>query len=419
MKKNTFLILILTIFILIGGVWSLKYYKDYKDYKEIEPIKISKNNLNKNFKNFLFLSLEKEKVIFSQEDKSYCYNKKNNKLKILKYFITSNIDDKYVIKKDNKYGVIDKNFKIILNPIYDSITSSGIKNIVIGKSNKKTSLISLETKESLKTYDEIYPIDSNKKLRIIENSLHGYLDEDLEEIIPCSFISLFPFKNNLAIAYNGEKYGVINSEGKIIVPYLYDEIYLHENGNILVKGKEGYVDLFKDKIIPIDRVYPSLNDYLVYEKDNRFGILNLKDFTLSKKTYEELSPKIEEKYIIVAEKEKYGLGNAQNFEKTVSLDYDYILPIGKNAFSGGTLEKGLYSLIIPEVSKTEEIYARIQTIGDKYYLGYRDNLGIDLLTNQGDNILTFSPEEILFFNEEGIILNNKEFLEIIPMKEDK
>lgn len=416
MKRSTLIMLIFTATILVGGFWILKYYENYK---KIEPIKIVKEKLNKNFENFSFFSLEKEYIIFSQGDKSYYYNIKDKEVKPLRYFITGSVDDRYVFERDNKYGVIDKNFKIVLDPIYDSIASSGVKSVIIGKSNKRSSLISLDTKETLKTYDEIYPMDSNKNLRIIKNSLHGYLDENLKEFVICNFNGLFPFKNKLAIAYNGKKYGVINSEGRTVVPYLYDEIYLHENGNILVKGSDGYMDFLHRKIIPVDRVYPSLNDYLVYEKNNRFGILDLKDFSLSKKTYDELSPRVEGKYIIVAEKEKYGLGNVKNFEKKVSLNYDYIVPIGKNAFTGGTLDKGLYSLIIPEVAKTEEIYDRIQTIEDKYYLGYRDNFEIDLITNKGDNILTFSPEEVLYFNEEGIVLNKKEFLEFIPMKEGK
>lgn len=414
MKRKTLIILIFSILVILLGYWNFNVYKDKQ--KEIKVIKIKKDKLDKKYENISFVSISKEYIIFSDEARSYCYNLKDKELKKLDYLIVSEIENNYIIQEDSKYGVLDKEFKVIFKPIYDSITASGLKDVIIGKRGKFSYLISLEKREILKQYEEIYPMDEDKNIHIINNSLHGYLNEKLEEVISGKYIFLFSFKNKLVIAYNGKKYGVINKNDEIVVPFIYDEIYLHKNGNILVKDPQGYMDFKEKKLLLVDAIYPSLSDYLIYEKDNRFGVLDLETFEISKTTYEELSPRVDGNYIIVAENERYGIANVKDFEKQVKLKYDYISPITKDIFVGGTLEKGLNSLIIPNVKETAEIYEKVQYCNN-YYLGYRENENVDIINKKGDTILTVKKSELLYANKDVILLNKENNIEIILKEE--
>lgn len=414
MKRKTLIIVIFSILAILVGCWSFNIYKDKQ--KEIKVIKIKKEKLDKKYENISFISINEEYIIFSDEERSYCYNLKDRELKKLDYLIVSVVENNYIIQENSKYGVMNKEFKVVFKPIYDSITASGLKDVIIGKRGKLSYLISLEKREILKQYEKIYPMDEDGNIHIIDNSLHGYLNEKLEEVIPGNYIFLFSFKNKLVIAYNGKKYGVINKNNEIVVPIIYDEIYLHKNGNILVKDSQGYTNFKEKKLLLVDTIYPSLSDYLVYEKDNRFGILDLETFEISNTTYEELSPRVDGNYIIVAENERYGIANVKDFEKKVTLKYDYILPIAKDVFVGGTLEKGLNALIIPEIKETAEIYDKIQYCNN-YYLGYRENENVDVINQKGDTILTVKKSELLYINEDIILLNKESNIEIILKEE--
>lgn len=414
MKRKTLIILIFSILAILLGCWSFNVYKDKQ--KEIKVIKIKKEKLDKKYENISFVSINEEYIIFSDEERSYCYNLKDRELKKLDYLIVSEVENNYIIQENSKYGVVNKEFKVVFKPIYDSITASGLKDVIIGKRGKLSYLISLETREILKQYEEIYPMDEDRNIHIIDNSLHGYLNEKLEEVISGNYIFLFSFKNKLVIAYNGKKYGVINKNNEIVVPFIYDEIYLHKNGNILVKDSQGYTDFKEKKSLLVDTIYPSLSDYLIYEKDNRFGILDLETFEISNTTYEELSPQVDGNYIIVAENERYGIASVKDFEKKVILKYDYISPITKDVFVGGTLEKGLNALIIPEIKETAEIYDKVQYCNN-YYLGYRENENVDVINQKGDTILTVKKSELLYINEDIILLNKESNIEIILKEE--
>ncbi|WP_349763083.1 WG repeat-containing protein [Fusobacterium sp. SYSU M8D902] len=414
MKRKTLIILIFSILVILLGCWSFNVYKDKQ--KEIKVIKIKKEKLDKKYENISFVSINEEYIIFSDEERSYCYNLKDRELKKLDYLIVSEVENNYIIQENSKYGVVNKEFKVIFKPIYDSITASGLKDVIIGKRGKLSYLISLEKREILKQYEEIYPMDEDRNIHIIDNSLHGYLNEKLEEVISGNYIFLFSFKNKLVIAYNGKKYGVINKNNEIVVPFIYDEIYLHKNGNILVKDSQGYTDFKEKKSLLVDTIYPSLSDYLIYEKDNRFGILDLETFEISNTTYEELSPRVDGNYIIVAENERYGIASVKDFEKKVTLKYDYISPITKDVFVGGTLEKGLNALIIPEIKETAEIYDKVQYCNN-YYLGYRENENVDVINQKGDTILTVKKSELLYINEDIILLNKESNIEIILKEE--
>lgn len=64
-------------------------------------------------------------------------------------------------------------------------------------------------------------------LMLVENPEHkfGYLNDSLEEVIPCQYCNGGAFVNGIAPVYNNEKWGAIDTRGNIVHPFQYGNMY--------------------------------------------------------------------------------------------------------------------------------------------------------------------------------------------------
>ena len=439
--KKKFIILSIGILAVIFGY--LKYDTEKKNKKDIKIVSIEKREkeeLNDKFKNIIFAISNGKSIIFSNEKMTYEYDTEKKELTKIDKYIVGKVGDYYVAMNE-KLGIVDKNYKEIISPIFTAVTESNIKNIAIVKKENKSYLLSIAENKVLREYDEIIQEPNNKNIHIIKDGMHGYLNEKLEEVIPPKYTYVFSIKYDNAIVYHNDNYGVVNTKDETVVPFEYKEIYLHTNGNIIIKEnnmhsmdyisidnikreenqKEDdgrYIDFATKKEIPVDRIFPTLEDYGVYEKNNRFGIIDFGTYKLSNKTYGEISPRVEGEYIIVGEKEKYNVTRVKDFDKEINLKYDYISPIGKDIFVGGSYEKGLNALIIPdekEIKETEEIYERVVALGN-YFFGQKEDDSCDLINKKGEVVASFEQKEMVYENNQMVILDKKDKIEIIIIK---
>ena len=98
----------------------------------------------------------------------------------------------YLVKKNGKYGVLDKNGHVLIKPKYTGIDSRFYEGM-------------------LTTWGE---------------GGVGYINEKGEEVVPCIYQSSQKFSNGLAgVRRKGEKWGFINKQGKEVIPPTYDEIW--------------------------------------------------------------------------------------------------------------------------------------------------------------------------------------------------
>lgn len=369
---------------------------------------------------FLDFNEELNRVVFTKSKKSYVYCKKiENEIK---KEIVKKIDQYYVFKDRNKYGLLDDKFNIKLNSQYDKIERTGIKDLIIIEKNKKMKLLSLKEKFESTEYDSIKKIIGEKGIKVTLNKKQGYIDQYGNILIDLKYKYIFPFKGKIAVALKDKYYGVIDEKGEIILPFEFDEVYIHENGNILTSKDGKYLMWSKNldnenknlvsnykvnrDYEEIEKLYPSLENNLVFEKNNRFGVLKLENFEMSKITFEEIeeNPK---NYTIVAKNEKYGIYNIKDADKKVDFIYDYILRVDENIFKGGTLETGLYSLILKDNEKvTEEIYTDIKSISKKYVLAFKER-DVDIyLLKSLEKLITLKQDEIVYFDEKILALKN-------------
>lgn len=223
----------------------------------------------------------------------------------------------FVINKDNKWGVIDNNAKIVIQPTYDEaiIIPNNKQDIFIctydvnyEDGTYKTKVLDNKNKEIFKEYDKVVALENYD-----ENKNMWYED-------------------NVLLVEKDGKYGLINLNGNKILDTVYDEIYtLKGTKNSLITVKEeklGLVDnlgqeVIENKYEEIKSLGEDTKKYIVKENNKYgiYGILNCK--------YQEIKPLNNNDIYCVKEANKYKVINKE--EKVIFTEkFDNIETIKDN-----------------------------------------------------------------------------------------
>lgn len=206
----------------------------------------------------------------------------------------SNIDEKQNlsynsnvlrIKKENKYGLINMQGNEILSCEYEEITSiQGLENELITKKEGKYGVVNEEGKEILPNiYSEIQNLGKVASEGFIiknEDNKYGIVDITNKEVLKPEYeaIEKIHVGNYYVVTKQGKQI-VINKEGIEVL-----------NGNY-------------DKIINILR---NPEDGVIYQKNNKYGVMNLSGESIIEAKYEEIKEGKTGK-IIAEENGKYGI----------------------------------------------------------------------------------------------------------------
>ena len=179
---------------------------DFEDIYELDDVENLKNT-------YVFSSKIEEKIVNI-----------NGKVIISGYQTIHPIfydHSKFIVKKNNKYGIVDLSSKILLPIVYDDISDwveYGPEAHFI-KINGKTGLI------AQKTFKEIIP-------PIYEN---------------------FIYRNGFIFASKQEKYGILNARGEVLCNFIFDEIkpifgfgFNNEEERIYAKKENQYYEIDKN-----------------------------------------------------------------------------------------------------------------------------------------------------------------------------
>ena len=137
--------------------------------------------------------------------------------------------------------------KIIFTTLLYFIVTNTFSQIIKPIVNEKTKLYDyINTANNNKinkySYDQASTF-SDGMAKVNRNGLWGFINQNGDEIIPCRYLSALDFKEGLAAVSigdliitenfsfpNNEKYGVINKEGKVVIPFEFKEIGLYIKG---------------------------------------------------------------------------------------------------------------------------------------------------------------------------------------------
>ena len=225
----------------------------------------------------------------------------------------------FILKEDNKYGVINKKGEKIIDAKYDDIKiPNPEKSVFICYEGDTTTVLNDKGEEIYTQYQNIQPLK-------LKNVLSDLMYE----------------KTTLKYSKD-DKYGIIDIDGKKITDAIYDDIdtLQFKEGELLVKqdGKEGIINikgttLVKSQYdgIEADKYY---EENTGYKKDGyitkettgegyRYGYINTKGKKILENKYNELyritDINSEDAYIICAENGKYGL--SKNGKQIIKNDY--------------------------------------------------------------------------------------------------
>ena len=88
-----------------------------------------------------------------------------------------------------------------------------------------------------------------------------------------------PYSEGLKAVEQDGKWGFINQDGELVVPYKYNYVRSFHDGLAMVKlyGKWGYIDWFGNELIPIvfDEVASFRDGYAFVKKDGRVALLDV------------------------------------------------------------------------------------------------------------------------------------------------
>lgn len=241
----------------------------------------------------------------------YCYGEDTPKKLKEKYAEIEKIDKEtielYRVKVNGKFGLVDKQDKVIMPSVYDGLSvdevreeTSPYKFYVSATLNGKNALFDINGKELFPFIYEavsLYYEEYSKYLyaRVKKNGKWGICQMDGKEIIPCEYKSVYvrsTFHSHIPyvlIVNNHKKEGLCNIDGEILVPCKYESArleYLEEadffyatvaNG----KNKQGICTLDGKEVVPCKYKFVNVHceeksGLLYIQKNNgKYGASNL------------------------------------------------------------------------------------------------------------------------------------------------
>lgn len=257
--------------------------------------------------------------------------------------------------KNDKWGCLDLEGNIVIPLIYDWIFPFGKDpwDTTGAKRNGKWGIINRKGDEVIPCiYDNEIVFNKNSAIVSLNGKI-GEIDKKGKEIIPCQYACLEPLVNssNLFKVMENDKWGVLDADGCVMIPLIYEKICEVYTDYVIVKqnGHFGLVNLNGEIIIPIefDKIDKSYHDTRLFDIDNQsgfFAVLKNKKWKYVLATnkecnvvlYDWVSGLFTPSNYIVKQNKKYGLINNHG-EIIVPVEFNriegnfgyYILDTGK------------------------------------------------------------------------------------------
>ena len=227
----------------------------------------------------------------------------------LGYYRTLENREVSLVKRDGKYGYIDRNWNEVLEPVYDRIiTWNG--NLQHVRRGDKHGLIDHNFKEVLPiVYDNIVRFFTGDKLiKIQQKSLYGLIDETGKIVIKPIYDDLVVNDNGTIKVKLGEKYGLLDHTGKIIVPFIYDAVMNFSEGTANVKktNKWGVINTKGEIIMDVknDTITPMRNGRAFIQRAGKWGGIDINGNEIISPSYDII--KINKDNIKIRQEGKWG-----------------------------------------------------------------------------------------------------------------
>lgn len=218
---------------------------------------------------FLYINslTSQNKFPFYQNKKWFYVDTTMKKVSKKEYTFLFPFQGNYAVAKQNdKYGVVDGNENVIISFQYDTIAFNENPPFYCIKNKKE---IWLDIKEQPITMQYgcglsssvvcMFPYKKNNKIGLLKFNNNNQTDS-----LPNIYDKLYEYYGGIAIVKVGKKWGAINSDNKIVTPFILDSIQTDLNFSISDKHK-----------------------LVKYFKQNKIGFLNTSGIIITKPIYKE------------------------------------------------------------------------------------------------------------------------------------
>lgn len=288
-----------------------------------------------------------------------------------------NLNSEYIIlTKAGRCGLTDWEGNEIVPVCYKDIRILSGKSAIL-KDDSLSSLYFFDKNITPQEYDSISYLYGNL-CKVSRNGKFGIIDEDGNTVIPLIFdcLGYYDYIRKTMPAIKDSKYGIIDINGYEVIPIIYDPIEEQElkaYGNVndmtivmshieiymgayiamimKLKGKWGVINSEGKEIIPF--IYDQMDYYdkkLLVKATNKMGVISVDGKQIIPLSFDEVILNYEEGLLLARKNNRWGLMD-KNGKEILSFEYDSIEPVlGKIIASKGG-KKGVFNkkgkLIVP------------------------------------------------------------------------
>ena len=279
----------------------------------------------------------------------------------------------YVLEKNDKYGVINKEGTVVIEPQYDGIkipnptkdtficlvnSENDTWKAVDSSNNQKWTSYNNVDAISIKAITSLVPYEKNV-LKYQEGNLYGLIDFEGNKITDAIYedISSVDYKEGYLKVKEQEKYGVINIKGTSIIDTAYDDItsdgYYSEEKKyedacfiLRIKTDDGYkygcaktngeimLDTVYNEISRITEIENSKDVYFITSLNGKYGLMKNSDEVIEN-DFRSISFDRTNTLLTVQKNTSFGVYDLEG-NCVIPIDYDDIIVGGEyiNAFKG-------------------------------------------------------------------------------------
>ncbi|MDE5767410.1 MAG: WG repeat-containing protein, partial [Malacoplasma sp.] len=199
-------------------------------------------------------SVSENLILVKNQNKYFYIDDKVNKINDKKYDQAIKFIDGFApVCVNNKWGIINKYGKQILDFKYDYIFQNG-NDLFKVKNNNKVFFIDLHDNVYLDKVNKKYMLSnfySDDLLVIKSEKKWGVMNDFFEILFLKKLDFIFPYQDSFAVYKKDNKYGIISKKGKLITGNIFDEI-LWKNSDyfFVIKNNEyNYFSLKNKKLV--------------------------------------------------------------------------------------------------------------------------------------------------------------------------
>ena len=286
--------------------------------------------------------------------------------------------------KDSKWGVIDSNGNNVIDPSYKEMiiipdSRTGVflctYDVNYDTGEYKTKALNDKNQEIFTQYDQIEALQNQDKngnvfydkkaLKVKKDGKYGLINMDGKEIVPLEYDEIVPIaqvENSFKVKKD-DKYGIVDDEGKIVIEPQYSDIDVLGTDNksgFIVKtvdtGKYGIVDYSNTVILPanyegIEKVYG--NDmYTVISSGEQIIVNKSGENVITKgfSTVKQILSNQENAFIFGNSSKKYGIKD-MNGTNLIEPQYDDLQETETGTFIAS--KDGKYGII--DINNAEKV----------------------------------------------------------------